>query len=98
MACLQLLLWWIVCEIVLEGLLECLVAHATIQFALPEDAQVRLVVYDVMGRAVAEVANGAFPAGFHRVSVDTGALASGTYVYRLTTPVGAETRRLTVIR
>ena len=71
---------------------------ATIQFALPEDAQVRLVVYDVMGRAVAEVANGAFPAGFHRVSVDTGALASGTYVYRIEAGDFTATRQMTVVR
>ena len=71
---------------------------ATIRFGLAEAADVRLDVFDVLGRRVTTLADGPMTAGTHTARLDTGALASGTYVYRLTTPVGAETRRLTVIR
>ena len=71
---------------------------ATIRFSLGEAADVRLAVYDVLGRQVATLADGLMAAGPHEVRLNTGALASGTYVYRLTTPVGAQTRRMTVIR
>ena len=71
---------------------------ATIRFTLGDAADVRLEVYDVLGRRVATLADGPMSAGTHAARLDTGALASGTYVYRLTTPVGAQTRRLTVIR
>ncbi|PAP76491.1 M36 family metallopeptidase [Rubrivirga marina] len=71
---------------------------AEISFALPEAARVRLVVYDVMGRAVAEVADGQYAAGFHQATVDVSRLASGTYVYRLEAGDFVATRQMTVIR
>ncbi len=71
---------------------------ATIRFALGEAADVQLAVYDVLGRKVSTLAEGPMPAGSHEVRFNADDLASGTYVYRLTTPVGAQTRRMTVIR
>ena len=74
------------------------VGTATIRFALAEAADVRLDVYDMLGRRVTTLAEGPMGAGPHEVRLDAGQLASGTYVYRLTTPVGAQTRRMTVVR
>jgi hypothetical protein len=73
-------------------------ASTEITFALPEAATVRLVVYDVMGRAVAEVANGVHEAGVHRATVDVSRLAAGTYVYRIEAGDFVATRQMTVIR
>ena len=56
---------------------------ATIRFALPEAAEVRLVVYDVMGREVARLVEGQHEAGFHEARFDGTRMASGTYLYRL---------------
>ena len=56
---------------------------ATIRYALPEAADVRLVVYDVVGREVARLVEGKRPAGYHRVRFDGSRLASGLYLYRL---------------
>ena len=56
---------------------------ATIRYALPEAADVRLVVYDVMGREVARLVEGKQAAGFHQVRFDGARLASGLYLYRL---------------
>jgi hypothetical protein len=47
-----------------------------IPFALPKVEQVRIVIYDVAGRLVRELADGAYPPGFHRATWD-GADASG---------------------
>ena len=71
---------------------------ASIRFTLAEAADVRLEVYDVLGRRVASLANGPMPAGTHLARLETAPLASGTYIYRLSTPVGAQTRRMTVVR
>ena len=57
---------------------------ATIRFALPEAAEVRLVVYDVVGREVARLVEGKRPAGYHVAHFDGARLASGLYLYRLT--------------
>ena len=72
--------------------------RAMIDFRLGETADIQLAVYDVLGRKVATLADGPMPAGLHRLGVDTQDLASGTYIYRLTTPVGVQTRRMTVVR
>lgn len=71
---------------------------ATIRFALGEAADVRLDVFDVLGRRVATLADGLLAAGPHEARLDTRGLASGTYVYRFTTPVGLQSRRLTIVR
>ncbi len=56
----------------------------TLTFSLPEAMQVALNVYDVQGRLVASLVNGLRAAGNHRVTFDGSALASGVYLYRLT--------------
>ncbi|PAP76002.1 T9SS type A sorting domain-containing protein [Rubrivirga marina] len=71
---------------------------ATIRFALAESADVRLDVFDVLGRRVSTLADGLMSAGDHEVRLDARGLASGTYVYRLSTPVGIQARRLTIVR
>lgn len=54
-----------------------------IAFGLPEGAEVRLDVYDVLGRQVATLIHGEMEAGFHTAVFDAGALSSGMYIYRL---------------
>jgi hypothetical protein len=65
----------------------------TINYDLPEAAQVSLVVYDVLGRKVAELVNGYREAGYHNVQWSTdnglrkesfGQLSSGVYFARFT--------------
>ena len=55
----------------------------------PMASVVRLVVYDVLGRQVAVVADGRYPAGRYQFTFNASRLASGVYFYRLT--VGAFT-------
>jgi hypothetical protein len=47
-------------------------------------SDVRLVVYDLLGRQVAVLANGRYPAGTYSFTFDATNLASGVYFYRLT--------------
>ena len=56
----------------------------TIDFALETANIVQLKVFDVSGREVATLINGYRDAGSHSVSFDASGLASGVYVYRLT--------------
>ena len=55
----------------------------SIAFALPSAAQARLAVYDLLGREVAVLVDGAMQAGRHEVRFDAGSLASGMYLYSL---------------
>jgi hypothetical protein len=55
----------------------------TISFAVPEDAQVRVVVYNVTGEVVAELVNGGVKAGVHEVVWNASDAPSGNYFVRL---------------
>jgi len=57
--------------------------NAVIRYSIPEDGQVRLAVFDVLGRQVSELVNGSVRAGVHEVAFNGANLASGIYVYRL---------------
>ena len=71
---------------------------ATVSLTLPESAeQVRLVVYDVLGRAVALLHDGSFVAGAHEVLLDVSGLAPGAYVVRAE-GLAAPPVRLTVLQ
>ncbi len=50
----------------------------------PVESRVRLAVYDVLGREVAVLLEGLYPAGTYRVTFNASRLASGVYVSRLT--------------
>ncbi len=69
---------------------------------VPEASHVRLVVYDVLGRAVATLADGELEAGQHAVRFDASGLPSGMYLVRLAAdgPSGSfvTTQRVTRLR
>ena len=69
-----------------------------VTFRLAAPADVRVAVYDVLGREVAVVADGPRGAGAHGVAVGTAGLPAGVYVVRLDADGAAVTRRFTVAR
>ncbi|MEM1116143.1 MAG: choice-of-anchor B family protein [Bacteroidota bacterium] len=74
-------------------------ASASVQFALPEAADVRLTVLDVRGREVAVLADGPRAAGAHTVGLDGRGLPAGVYLVRLgVNGRTAATARATVVR
>jgi hypothetical protein len=70
----------------------------TLTFTLEQPGNVQLIVYDVMGRQVASLANGQMQSGTYRVGLDGSRLASGNYIARLVTPNGTMTRMLTLVK
>lgn len=54
----------------------------TLELALPEASEVRVVLYDVLGREAARVMERAMQAGWHRVTVSGAHLPSGVYFVR----------------
>jgi hypothetical protein len=71
---------------------------STIVFTLPHLARVRLSLYDVLGREIATLAEGAYEAGVHRVILDATALSSGVYFCRMTADDFAAARKIVVLR
>ncbi|RMF62072.1 MAG: T9SS C-terminal target domain-containing protein, partial [Bacteroidetes bacterium] len=72
--------------------------QTTIEFRLDRPQAVRLAVYDVLGREVAVLAEGAQPAGVFRVTFDATGLSSGLYLYRLQTEAGVLSRTMTLVK
>jgi M6 family metalloprotease-like protein len=55
-----------------------------VSYQLPVVSEVRLVVYDLLGREVSVLVNEKQPAGSYSVTFQAGGLASGMYLYRMT--------------
>ncbi len=80
--------------------------RTTIRFALPSVAEVRLTVFDLLGREVVTLAEGEMSAGGHVIAFDGEGLASGPYFCQLryvcradahATPV-VQTRKMVLAR
>ena len=65
---------------------------------LPVASQVRLIVYDILGREIAVLVNERRAAGTYRDTFDGSGLSSGVYIYRLTAGPFVQTRRMLLIK
>lgn len=70
----------------------------TISFQLPAASDVRLVVYDVLGREVETLVDERISAGTHQVTFDGTGLSSGVYVCRMTAGTDHETLKMLLAR
>jgi alpha-amylase len=70
----------------------------TIRYAIPYRTQVKLAVYDVLGREVAVLANGEQGAGTRTVRLDGSDLASGVYFYRLQAGTYVRTSKMLLLK
>ncbi len=67
-------------------------------FALPDANEIRLSVFDMLGREIQVLAQGQWPAGTHEIRFNAGALPSGLYLYRLAARGFVATRTVTLLR
>jgi hypothetical protein len=70
----------------------------TIRYELPRGSQVRLSVFDILGREVSVLVDEKRDAGVYEVRFDGSALASGVYLYRLKAGDFVQTRRFILVR
>ncbi len=69
-----------------------------IQFDIDTSQQVRLSVFDMMGREVAMLVDGVMPAGEHSVQFEADNLPGGAYLYRLSLGTHVESRIMTLLK
>ena len=69
-----------------------------IQYSLPEQHDVRLEVFDILGRSVALLVNESRNAGTHTVPFDAAGLSSGVYIYRITAGPHSVVRRMMLMK
>ncbi|MCE1188166.1 MAG: T9SS type A sorting domain-containing protein [Ignavibacteria bacterium] len=65
-----------------------------IRFVMPQSGYATLRVYDLLGREIRSLFNGFATAGRHEVRFNAEGLASGIYLYRLSTGQGVESRKM----
>lgn len=70
----------------------------TIEFTLPRESDVQLKIYDITGRLVQTLVDETLPDGSHSEDFDPRGLASGIYIYQLTTDEGTDDRKMTFIK
>lgn len=63
---------------------------ATIRFNMPSAGYAKGTLYDILGRPVADILDGDFPAGENSIKLEASGLPTGIYVFRLTTKSGTE--------
>ncbi|HEX2786640.1 MAG TPA: S8/S53 family peptidase [Ignavibacteria bacterium] len=70
----------------------------TIKFGLAQNSFVKISVYDMLGREVAQLVNQRLNAGTHEASFNASNLTSGTYFYKLETEYFTETKKMLLIK
>jgi N-acetylneuraminic acid mutarotase len=69
-----------------------------IKFAVPQAGNVKMVIFDVMGREVATLVNEFRPAGNYAVDFNASALSSGVYFYRINAGNFTDTKKMILIK
>jgi len=69
-----------------------------IKFGLPNSGNVKISVYDVVGKQVEELVNSNFNAGTYEVTWNASNYSSGVYFYRLETEGFAETKQMILVK
>jgi hypothetical protein len=72
--------------------------HTTIRFELTKAQNVKLAVYDLLGRQIEVLIDEYREAGIHNVSFDASGLSSGVYFYRLRAGDRVETKRMHLLK
>ncbi len=72
--------------------------QATLEYTLPEATDVRIAIYDMLGRRVAVLEEGRKEAGRHAIKLGARRLSSGVYFGRLAADGETRTQKITVIR
>ncbi len=70
----------------------------TIKFSVPEQSNVVLKVYDILGSEVANLVNETLDAGNYTANFDASKFASGMYIYRLTAGNFVTTKKMMLLK
>ena len=71
-------------------------SQTEINFSLPENGDVQLVLFNIEGQAIQTLMDANLPAGNHKVVLDAENLHAGIYFYRLTAGNLSETKKMII--
>jgi len=70
----------------------------TISFSIGWTEQVRLDVFSIAGHKIKSIDMGVLKPGNHSLSIDLGRMASGLYLYQISTPSFRQARKMTLVK
>ncbi len=70
----------------------------TIKYQLPKASNVKLVIYDAMGREVATLVNSNKSVGSHKIEFNGASLTSGIYYYRIQAGLFINTKKMVLLK
>ncbi|MCK5839221.1 MAG: T9SS type A sorting domain-containing protein [Bacteroidales bacterium] len=72
--------------------------ETTIAFTISKACNIQLKLFDINGKEIANLAEGYFEYGEHKVHLNTSSIPTGSYFYRLEAGKSVSTKRLIVLR
>ena len=75
-----------------------LIPSTLISFKLPEQTNVELKIYDVLGNEVATLVNENKPAGSYEVEWNASNLPSGVYIYQLVAGTNTQIKKMLLLK
>jgi hypothetical protein len=70
----------------------------TIKYAVPEPANVRIEIFNMLGQSVEVLLNEEKAAGYYTLSYNASRLASGVYIYRMISNSYVETKKFMLLK
>jgi hypothetical protein len=70
----------------------------TIKFSIPEEVQVNLSLYNILGEKVKELKNEVTKPGYFEVEFDASMIASGVYFYRIQAGDFIQTKKMILLK
>jgi hypothetical protein len=70
----------------------------TIKYQIPNSSKVLLKVYNILGKEIATLVNETKEAGTHSVNFDASSLASGVYIYKISSNESVQTKRMILVK
>jgi len=73
-------------------------ATTSIKFTMLRESQIRIVLFDIIGREIRVLTEGIYLPGIYTLNMDASELQGGIYVYKAYAGDLCETRKMTVIK
>ena len=70
----------------------------TINFSIPKEVRVNLVIYDILGKKVKDLKNEVMKPGYYEVEFNASALTSGVYFYRIKAGDFVQTKKMLLLK
>lgn len=70
----------------------------TIRFSLPQQTNLKINIYNMLGQLVETLADGTYEAGYHKVTFNASSLPSCAYIYRLESDAFVQVKKMLVLK